>query len=314
MRNLKDIFLWEETDALNGELEIALESIMDGDDIPAFDHVCRLIRGELDAMPKETHDRILYRFVGFPTYGTHRDISEDEILDDIKLGRITLSNPINFNDPMDPIIRVWAEERQKLQTRDRDLKRVAELIHKATAHFRICSLIGEKKTRRKWFDHSIEQPYENVLMWGHYAKSHTGICIKYRIKPQVLASYTNMDSIMFLGDVRYREQKELNNYISLDNALLAKSGSWKYEKETRLIYFTTNENDLKGADGKIMNYVPMPGFEIEAIYMGCKMNKRYKQALWQAIQGKHIDLYQMEFDLDDITKIRARKTDVRSDE
>lgn len=33
MRNLKDIFLWDETEALNGELEIALESVMDGDDI-----------------------------------------------------------------------------------------------------------------------------------------------------------------------------------------------------------------------------------------------------------------------------------------
>ena len=314
MRNLKDIFLWDETEALNGELEIALESIMDGDDIPAFNHVCRLIREELDAMPKETHDRILYRFVGFPTYGTNREISGDEILEDIKLGRITLSNPMSFNDPMDPIIRVRTEERQKLQTRDRNLKRVAELIHEATAHFRICSLVGEKGTRKNLFNRLNEHPYENVLMWGHYAKCHTGICIKYRIKPQVLAGYTNMDRIMLLGDVRYREQKELNNYITLNNALLAKSGSWKYERETRLIYFTTDEKDLKDSKGDIMNYVPMSGFEIESIYMGCKMNKRYKQALWQAIQGKHIDLYQMEFDMDDITKIRARKTDAKSDE
>ena len=45
-----------------------------------------------------------------------------------------------------------------------------------------------------------------------------------------------MRSVTTLSFVRYRGHKILNDFITLDNALLAKAKCWEYEQETHLFY------------------------------------------------------------------------------
>ena len=116
MRNLRDIFLYNDSQELNLELDVALENIMDGNIGSAYYHINNLILEELNLLPKQTDVRELYRFVGFPPLRRGKDISENEVIKDIREGRITLGNPMKFNDPMEPIIRVWIEKHCKNKT------------------------------------------------------------------------------------------------------------------------------------------------------------------------------------------------------
>ena len=304
MRNLRDIFLYNDSQELNFELDVALENIMDGNIGSAYYHINNLILEELNLLPKQTNVRELYRFVGFPPLRRGKDISENQVIKDIREGRITLGNPMKFNDPMDPIIRVWIEKQCKNKTRDKNIQIMSQLINFAMNSLRICSLVREPS--KSIFFNTID-PFKNTLMWSHYAKSHTGLCIKYKITPDVLNRHTDHSRILLLGDVRYRGQKELSDNISFDNSLLAKSQSWEYEQETRLIFFTEERKDLKHKNGHIRNFVPLDGFEVESVYMGYRISDEYKKAVKNAILGTNKQLYQMSFLPYDITKLVATK-------
>lgn len=106
-----------------------------------------------------------------------------------------------------------------------------------------------------------------------------------------------MRSVTILSFVRYRGHKILNDFITLDNALLAKC--WEYEQETRLIYYTKTKLNS--------DYVPLPGFPIKAIFMGYRISSKVRDFLKKFVSTHNIDLYQMTFLPDDITRMSARK-------
>ena len=66
----------------------------------------------------------------------------------------------------------------------------------------------------------------NPLMWAHYSCNHKGICIQYDLSNLIVLSHNNDGQILRMSDVRYRDHKILNDFITLDNALLAKAKCW----------------------------------------------------------------------------------------
>ena len=137
-------------------------------------------------------------------------------------------------------------------------------------------------------------------MWAHYADSHRGICIQYEITKESLAIHNNDNQILRMVDVRYRNKKAMSDYITIDNALLAKGECWEYEHEKRLIYFKKNTIDqAKNYD----DYIQLEGFNIKAIYLGYRISESDKRDVIEAVKGKKINLYNIEFDNNDITKL-----------
>src|SRR5262249_50957232 len=71
------------------------------------------------------------------------------------------------------------------------------------------------------------------LMWAHYARSHTGLCLEFdATMPEVSKAY----------EVKYAATRPLIRWQLLDNAtglidamLLTKSDDWKYEREYRIL-------------------------------------------------------------------------------
>ena len=53
MRNLRDIFLYNDSQELNLELDVALENIMDGNIGSAYYHINNLILEELNLLPTD---------------------------------------------------------------------------------------------------------------------------------------------------------------------------------------------------------------------------------------------------------------------
>ena len=193
MKNLREIFyIWDNANRLTFNQEEAYQCVLDGNYDAAYACITSLIKEEVGKMRKElcNQERTLYRFSGFARQRKDKPISENEIIKDIRDGRITLSNPMNFNDPMDPLIRVWAEELVK-DNPSAQAGAIAQLIDMAMKPFRIGCLMDsedrEFKEKNPKLNGRKTEPFLNTLMWGHYTNNHTGVCIKYRITPRMLS-------------------------------------------------------------------------------------------------------------------------------
>ena len=127
-----------------------------------------------------------------------------------------------------------------------------------------------------------------------------------RIKKDVLDKYTDSNKILTFGDIRYRNYKAMSGYITFDNALLAKTANWKYECEGRLIFVTNDTEELKDEKGRIRDYIPLEGFEIEEVYVGSRISKTHEDMAWYAARDIHVPIYKMIFNLNNLTDLQRK--------
>ena len=123
---------------------------------------------------------------------------------------------------------------------------------------------------------------DSILMWSHYSKSHTGVCIEYdrpnnddfwditysrkrpKIKLEELISF--MCALSIIGEqFNHLLDKEL--MFKTTGPYLTKSIDWKYEQEVRCLVMrsTQSENHIIEND---KHYYRMP--KPTKIYIGCK--------------------------------------------
>ena len=165
--------------------------------------------------------------------------------------RIKFSCPNNFNDPWDCRVHYQIPKSPEEITRALDWLREVDKKHGPTkteiqreqmleAHRADPSKMGNlvKALEHKMYE-AISKQYRvyclseianNQLMWAHYAKSHTGICLEF---DATVAPFTTKTGIT---KVQYHKY-----YPSFDvatgghKALFIKSDAWAYECEWRLI-------------------------------------------------------------------------------
>lgn len=123
----------------------------------------------------------------------------------------------------------------------------------------------------------------SLLMWGHYANNHRGICIEY---------FWDAMPIQNMGLVDYnREIMRIKNFeddIELDKfsreILFRKSQEWAYEDEVRVI-----APDVQlGKKGREW-HAPTP----KSIRLGVKADESLKAEIKGLCKEKGIELYQM---------------------
>lgn len=317
MRNLKTIFNLENPQP---HMDIAMEGIMDGNSGSAFAHCVELLFDEFNELPQVTRPCRLFRFVGVPSKGEGRE----SIITDVIQNRITLGNPENFNDPMDPIIREWLKQQGK-SVNSKIESKTFKLLKSALKRLRICSLSGYKDASNldRLTDSQHDNQYLKPLMWSHYANSHKGICIEYEITPPSLEKYNNSNQLLRLCPVAYRSHKPMDDGITLDNALLAKADCWEYEKEARLIYYSKDmskwidhkwdeaSHEERSNKQKLLNYISLEDFQVKAVYFGCKVSKKDFDEINSQLQVFNTDVqkYKMKFCEDDITRLEAVRID-----
>ena len=134
---------------------------------------------------------------------------------------IYFASPLKFNDPFDCRIDV----RRVLENHAVDQKSV-ELVEKIVREVGVAC-----------FTYDLN----NTLMWSHYAQNHEGLCITYEIPEKYIMD--NQDKILGWSPVRYDSQEIEKLLIEnkgnpeelLKTLLSAKSESWKYEQEFRVV-------------------------------------------------------------------------------
>lgn len=143
-------------------------------------------------------------------------------------------------------------------------------------------------------------------MWSHYADMHKGLCIEYEVSGKTLEKYNDENHLLKWCKVRYRDRKTMCGYITLDNALLAKADCWKYEEESRFIYYTKHKRDFY-QNNKRSDYFTISGFRVIAVYMGYRIDNKLKAFLKKRLKLKGIPLYEMNFCREDITRVEKIK-------
>lgn len=159
---------------------------------------------------------------------------------------------------------------------------------------------------------------DNTLMWSHYAKDHTGVCVEYDLKK--LDNDTN-GVLSHLFPIVYSEQrpalrdigsmidsqKQLNEAINKGNVydgkepfndilplFLTKGKVWEYEKEWRILYTKKQMYDIDDEE----LYTGNLSFKcISSIYLGYRIQPAIKQHLLEISKrlsslGSFVPVYQ----------------------
>ena len=220
---------------------------------------------------------------------------------------LNVSSPSTFNDPYDcPLIELLNNNRSKIHKLIRKACLESIKIACFVRNTKLEDVEGKEELKRE----GDKDEYLNSLMWAHYADSHKGICIKYRLPNDIsVLNGGNPYTLSLLGDVEYNDKK-LGEYpskskIAYEDAFFLKVEDWKYENELRLLHFDLeNSNPYKSID--------IPNC-IEAIYFGLKCPDveretimkimKEKQFVEKNIEGKvirteSVKFYQMKVDKD----------------
>ena len=301
LRNLNDIFLLDGANRNSWHLDVAIESILDGDAQYARDHLNELLYDEFSSIPNERgYHGHLYRFTSLPVLNKGKINENKPVISDIKNEALSFANPKVFNDPMDPILREWLNYKKK-ESRSSVKKKIFDHLTNALDNLKICCLSRDSENDDEYvYDH--RRMSLNPLMWAHYADKHRGICIEYEITDGMITAHNDAHQVLRINNVRYRDRKVMSDYITLDNALLAKGASWQYENETRLLYYDKNINTTSG---KADDYLSLSGFRIKSIYLGYRIKKQDKIDVIEASERKGITVFQVSFNNNDITSLIA---------
>jgi len=221
---------------------------------------------------------------------------------------ISLGKPKCMNDPFDSLLLWWGDKENLEKTFD-DNQHIHAMM-KSYQYYRIRSFCANTDTMNA--DDSIPR---NILMWSHYADSHKGICIRYKLKNDFICM-EDKDDIpddhfhTILKKIDYGDECSVNDIINLEEksidanlAFTRKYRTWNYENEVRLIsYNTKNEDD----------YISIPNdnsANIEAIYFGCKCTDEDKALVIKCIGDTNVQFYKMQPDFHNIYNLKITPND-----
>ncbi len=250
------------------------------------------------------------------------------LIDSFKAEKLSMSSPSTFNDPFDcPILELmnlYGDEISKLvRVAYQDCLKITCFVNntKVKPEF-------DKDNNRIWVRKHKNDPaeYLNELMWAHYAKNHTGVCIKYHFRNDI-TMFTDEGKwqIAYFRDIEYTSK--ISKFakvgaIDLKNAFFAKGKAWEYENELRLLAYDLNgSGDYSSIDAKD---------SIAAVYFGLKCSTKSRARIMNILKGKKwvsvshvwseanhrtekimaehpVEFYQMEIDEKHFGKLKAVK-------
>lgn len=276
---------------------------------------------------KNTKPKILYKYT---TIETGLKILETQT--------IRFSNPKTFNDPYDSDMPIVFENPQGLTKEyfvnlclelkkhhdivkfpiyfDLDeaikvLSNSSKEINVDSNYFIYHSLYKLKKYMKIL---SLSKNNNNMLMWGHYAKNHTGMVIGFNTNCMFFRQATEMKYSKKIPKLKniIVEDLLLQKYETFEEfkkIFVTKSYDWKYEEEYRCV-FDVNRNleflssipnaeelypnlfqELKNNDDFI--HQPFSSECLNSVYLGINSNPKYLHLIMKIIQNKypHAKLY-----------------------
>jgi hypothetical protein len=166
-------------------------------------------------------------------------------------GKLYFSSRKGFNDPIDsnPHFRndLTRENLKKLWEKCSGQWKSAAPESIDVQYFDVCQYYNKLLNDCGILSMSTE--WNNPLLWSHYAKEHTGICVGFRrnkaeendtiyYRPKLGKVYYNKDRTINLSEIfsvhKGDNFQEMKNYIY--KAFFSKAPNWWYENEWRYIH------------------------------------------------------------------------------
>ena len=228
------------------------------------------------------------------SFYTFRPVNE-YVLEGIRDNKISLSNPYTFNDPVDPALFTHFKMAIENEANEEE-KLYLKIQLEAYERVRItCLSRAQSFSTAEDNPNAIikDPPFKEInksTMWGYYANSHKGICIKY-VFPSSFTDHEHQkeNEVLILRNVNYETQYNPNKKsFNYTEAFFTKSKEWSHEGEWRLVYFQKK--------GEVPDYpwVELPEGCIKEIYIGCSVMEEDKRKLMAILKNKpEIRLYQM---------------------
>jgi len=221
------------------------------------------------------------------------------------------------NELFRDIKKVWQVAKQSKRKMPKDIWRQQIKSHNEET-VRMCTEYLEEMNNW-WYRLSkasrilcLAEDRENLLMWAHYAKDHTGIVIKFKCLPELDTPLIAARKVDY--SCKPPVIAELNDYVKyltgqssglIDHRaifyklFLTKSAQWSYEQEWRVFIPPFNmenptiETDDRGQEilFKLYSFVPQ---EIHSIYFGCKISKIDRNNIMECLNNKdmrHVKKY-----------------------
>lgn len=185
------------------------------------------------------------------------------------------------------------------------------------------------ETRNKFYIYSLSKTRENILMWSHYSKDHTGICIGFKthtinghkllkIKVNSITDDPKNNiykkGFLLLQDVKYTESqdtlKPLNPFKYDNNDIIEyfinKTPVWNYEEESRIVLpeFATKNQLIK-----------INQSEINSITFGTNTKDEVREEIAKIISENpllnHVELYESKM-VENTRKLKIEKIEINS--
>jgi hypothetical protein len=147
----------------------------------------------------------------------------------------------------------------------------------------------------------VVEKHDNILMWSHYSKYHTGAVIKYKLIPEPDTDLCAALPIQYISRRKLPTIASLEEYVQhltgqkpldIENIgqtyFLTKSNHWKYEKEWRV--FKRSRNTNRDELFEFFKFLPE---EFDTIYLGCRMEDQEKENIMRCLNSNlsHVKVY-----------------------
>ncbi|MET3654849.1 DUF2971 domain-containing protein [Dyella japonica] len=145
---------------------------------------------------------------------------------------------------------------------------------------------------------------DSVLMWSHYAESHGGIALEFRVPDGVDSPYKIARPVNYCDEVPCLfTEDELSDFLSggidltheiADRILYAKAMPWRYEEEWRI---ATGDGRKPMAEFEDVEFFRE---ELCAVYFGCRAVDQDRAAITELVRARYpwADIWQCRRSLD----------------
>lgn len=227
---------------------------------------------------KFTHDIFMKNELYFP----HPDQINDPF--DCKippcLDNLTKEDVMGYVEKIDP---------KKVEDRVGDFDEWKHGIQNASMQEIVKTLEQRLKSHQEVGVLSFSEKYLDILMWGHYADSHEGICIGFNYYE---LSFTFRETPIVPDQVKYPESNEYpkwnpfeDDVITQNNKIyFTKSIDWKYEQEWRVVF---------PEQGRTLQKINPNA--LVSVYLGCQIADGDKETVinWCLQREQKPKVYQM---------------------
>jgi hypothetical protein len=138
----------------------------------------------------------------------------------------------------------------------------------------------------------VTEEHDNLLMWAHYAKNHTGAVLELRVMPEQDNALCAAQPVIYHPEVPspFSEEHLLDAIVGSAKLTMdelcrhyarVKSAIWSYEKEWRLYDLAPT------ADPPFYEDSGLRRDEVAAVYLGCRMDKSDRASIIDIVRQRH---------------------------